>query len=265
MFVHSTMGGVGHWWRDNGNGAMPWAPAANFASDVGSQVTATGTTFNRNFELIYRSNGGRLRHWYYDQSAGRWNDGATFGPTTAVGTPGFVQSHYGPGNFEVVTALSSGKMQHWWRDGGGWHEGLTFGPDRILVRQALDVSAVRLAAGTTAAGAVQKESATAVVGGLREQIVDKPVGLIDKVVPDRLKLPLGDRVSDVGASLIETTTGHLELVCLLNNGTLQHWSRADGSTWAWSSVATFASNCRSAPRPHRGPVRAWRRIGVGQL
>ena len=182
LFVHAPGGGIAHWWRDNGNGALPWAAASGFSNDAASEPTATGTTYNRNFEMIYASSAGRLRHWWFDQTHGTWNDGATFGPTDALGTPGFVQSSYGA-NFEVVAGLASGRMQHWWRDGGGWHAGPVFGSD----------------------------------------------------------------VREAGPSLIQTTKGDLELVCLRADGTLQHWHRADGTTWAWSATATFASGCRTAP------------------
>ncbi|WP_417563337.1 C1 family peptidase [Microbacterium sp.] len=183
LFVHAPAGGgIAHWWRDNGTGSLPWAQASGFANDAASEPTATGTTYNRNFETIYTAASGRLRHWWFDQTHGTWNDGATFGPANAMGTPGFVQSTYGA-NFEVVAGLASGQLQHWWRDGGGWHAGPVFGAN----------------------------------------------------------------VREAGPSLIQTTKGDLELVCLRADGTLQHWARADGTTWAWSATATFASGCRTAP------------------
>ncbi|UUT36436.1 hypothetical protein [Microbacterium elymi] len=52
---------------------------------------------------------------------------------------------------------------------------------------------------------------------------------------------------EAGPSLIQTTKGDLELVCVRADGTLQHWARADGTTWAWSPMASFASGCRTAP------------------
>ena len=126
LFAPGPNSGISHWWRDNANANLPWAQAAGFANDVASPPTALGTTFNRNFELIYRSSGGRLRHWWFNQSNGTWNDGATFGPTDAVATPGFVQSTYGD-NFEVVTARTNGQMQHFWRSDGTWNTGPALG------------------------------------------------------------------------------------------------------------------------------------------
>ncbi len=182
LFVPAPGNVMAHWWRDNGSAAMPWAQTAGFAADVATAPSATGTTFNRNFEVIYGSVSHRLRHWWFNQTSGTWNDGATFGPPDGVGTPGFVQGSYGD-NFEVVTARANGQLQHYWRTGNTWNVGPVFG------------------------------------SGVRE----------------------------AGGSLIQTSRGNLELVCLLESGQLQHWTRADGTTWAWSSGATFAANCSYAP------------------
>jgi hypothetical protein len=275
LFVHDPGGGIAHWWRDNGNGNLPWAKASGFANDAGSEPTATGTTYNRNFEMIYRSSSGRLRHWYFDQNGGSWNDGATFGPTNAVGTPGFVESHYGPGNFEVVTALTTGQMQHWWRDGGGWHAGPVFGNPSILTEpvQAAEQTLQRAtraaslaetaaapaaqAAATSAAPAASAQAPTAAAGATvaASKIAASdlaartlPADAAEQVTPLHLPGPVfGNPVSEVGGSLIETTTGHLELVARLASGALQHWTRADGTTWAWSALTTFAAGTRSAP------------------
>jgi hypothetical protein len=260
LYVHSPSGGVAHWWRENGNGSLAWSQTAGFANDVGSEPTVTGTTYNRNFELIYRSNSGRLRHWWFDQANGGWNDGATFGPTNATGTPGFVESHYGPGNFEVVTALKTGQMQHWWRDGGGWHAGPVFGNPSILVNEIdhARIDAVEAALGKAPADAAQHAEikVQAANRAARDVLLGHPDANAPAqhadVIQNHVGPRIGDvlfnhRVSEVGGSLIETTTGHLELVCVLANGTLQHWTRADGTTWAWSEVTTFASGCRNAP------------------
>jgi hypothetical protein len=232
LFAHDPNGGISHWWRDNGNGNLPWAQASGFANDAGSEPTAIGTTYNRNFEMIYRSGAGRLRHWYFDQTGGSWNDGGTFGPTNAVGTPGFVESSYGPGNFEVVTALANGQMQHWWRDGGGWHAGPVFGNPPIVVHAVADGDGESLADPHDAEAEAETEE-TAEGGPI---IVRPPFPPF-----------LGRPVKEVGGSLVQTTKGNLELVCLLANGQLQHWTRADGTSWAWSAVTTFASGCRTAP------------------
>ena len=124
-------GPIKYWWRDNAAPSLPWAQAKVFGNDARHCPAFTGTTYNRNFELIYWSTAGRLHHWWFDQNAQTWCDGGLFGPTDAAGVPGFIQGNYGaPGNFEVVVRTSGGQLVHWWRDNGGatgWHESVRFG------------------------------------------------------------------------------------------------------------------------------------------
>ncbi|HLI56828.1 MAG TPA: C1 family peptidase [Actinomycetota bacterium] len=116
-----------HWWRDNSSPSLPWAKAEVLGADVGPWTpTLTGTTYNRNFECVYPTIGGQLRHWWFDQSSQKWNEGETFGSGVAAPV-GFVESSYGPGNFEVVYCTASGQLQHYWRDNAfNWHAGPVF-------------------------------------------------------------------------------------------------------------------------------------------
>ena len=123
----ATVGGGGtiqHWWRDNSASGFPWHTAyAPFGGDAAVCPTLTATTYNRNFECVFLTTGGRLHHWWFDQTSHTWNDGGVFGPPgTAWGVPGFIQGNYGaPGNFEVVVRLKDGQLNHWWRmDGPPW-------------------------------------------------------------------------------------------------------------------------------------------------
>lgn len=98
-----------------------------FGNDAAACPTLTGTTFNRNMEVVYLTTGGRLHHWWTGGGGGAWNDGGVFGPAGCDGVPGFIQGDYGaPGNFEVVVS-SHGQLVHLWRDGAGWHESARFG------------------------------------------------------------------------------------------------------------------------------------------
>lgn len=126
--VGSNSSRVLHRWREGGP-PWTWGTAASFATDAAACPTLTGSTFNRNFEVVYITTGGRLHHWWTGGSGtGPWNDGGIFGPTGCNGVPGFVQGDYNaPGNFEVVVSIGGGKLQHVWRDGGGWHNGAIFG------------------------------------------------------------------------------------------------------------------------------------------
>lgn len=116
-----------HRWR-HGGPPWTWGSARSFGNDAAQSPTLTGTTFNRNMEVVYTTTGGRLHHWWVDGGAsGPWNDGGVFGPTGIVGPPGFAQGDYGaPGNLEVVVA-TGGRLQHVWRGGSGWRNGPVFG------------------------------------------------------------------------------------------------------------------------------------------
>ncbi len=116
-----------HWWRDNSSSGLPWAKAETIGNDVADPPTFTATTYNRNFEMVYRTTGGRLHHRYFDQAAQKWDDGPIFGPTNANGAVGFIESSWGPGNFEVVVGIGGAQLQHWWRSGSEWQPSVTFG------------------------------------------------------------------------------------------------------------------------------------------
>ena len=95
LLAPSAGGSFTHWWRDNSSGSLPWSKAETMANDVASLLTHTGTTYNRNFETIYRRSGGQLRHWYFDQASGKWYQGPIFGPGNAVGEVGFAKATTG--------------------------------------------------------------------------------------------------------------------------------------------------------------------------
>ncbi|HEY1428154.1 MAG TPA: C1 family peptidase, partial [Candidatus Tumulicola sp.] len=128
--VARVQNAIRHYWRDNG-GDGNWHAAETFANDAANMPAMTGTTYNRNFELIYNTTASRLHHWFYDQTSGKWTDGGVFGPADADGVPGFIQGDYGaPGNFEVVVRTKEGQLAHWWRTNGPpwtWSESARFG------------------------------------------------------------------------------------------------------------------------------------------
>lgn len=128
-------GQICHRWRDNGTAGYPWAIAETFGpSDGVGMPSFTGTTYNRNFELVYRTNGGSLHHYFFDQNSKTWNDGGTFG-ANILDEAGFIQGNYGaPGNFEVVVMTTGGKLAHWWRTNGPpwtWSNSAIFGSNII--------------------------------------------------------------------------------------------------------------------------------------
>jgi len=119
-----------HEWQEGGTG--PWNLAGRVRSpddwrpipaDVIDCPAVVQSTFNRNFELVYRSNAAPaiagLRHIFLDQASGWWFDAGLFGPSNPVGIPGFVQGNRGaPGDFEVVVMTQSGAVEHWAKHNG---------------------------------------------------------------------------------------------------------------------------------------------------
>jgi len=208
----ATIGGGGnlqHWWRDNGAPGFPWHTAyAPFGGDAAVCPTLTATTYDRNFECVFLTTGGRLHHWWFDQVAKKWNDGGVFGPTDAWGVPGFIQGNYGaPGNFEVVVRTKDGRLNHWWRDDGppwAWHDGGRF----------------------------------------------------------------AQNVEFSGPSLIQShygAQGNFELVCVLDDGTMQHWWRDNDHGMVWNPGPIFGKGCSSAPCMIEGEYGALSEEDVGNF
>ncbi|MGA8499117.1 MAG: C1 family peptidase, partial [Xanthobacteraceae bacterium] len=120
---------VRHYWRDGAS--LKWALAETFANDCEASPSAQATTFNRNFEMVFRTTTNRLHHWYFDQTSGKYADGGVFGPTNVAGFPAFIQGDFGaPGNFELVVQIAGGRLAHWWRPNspiGAWEQSTVFG------------------------------------------------------------------------------------------------------------------------------------------
>jgi Papain family cysteine protease len=256
-----------HWWRDNSSSALPWHKAEVLSNDVASAPTFTGTTYNRNFETIYRTVHSQLRHYWFDQAAQKWNAGVIFGPNNAIGEVGFTESSYGIGNFEVVVAVQGGKLEHWWRAGSTWHQGPTFGANIAsggpsLIESTygnLELIAV-LSGGqmqhwwrngntwtnsaTFGSGIksppcmIQGEFGTPTVpgNGNFELCVATPTGAIEHwwrnnqvtSLPWQKSVTFGQNIARV-ISLLQGSFGfNLELIAQLTDGNLQHYWRDDG-------------------------------------
>jgi hypothetical protein len=227
-----------HRWREGGP-PWTWGVAKSFATDAAVCPTLTGTTFNRNMELVYLTTGGRLHHWWGPGGgSGPWNDGGVFGPTDCQGIPGFVQGDYNaPGNFEVVVKVAGGQLRHVWRDGAGWHNGPKFGANIALSGATLvqgdygsphgnlEVVAV------LSSGAMQHFwrneanfgwNAGAVFGA---GITSPPVMIQGQY----------GMVNEAGPH------GNFEL-CVAAGGKVQHWWRANSGDGQWRQSAVFGSN-----------------------
>lgn len=229
---------VQHWWRQGGDGGdFSWHKGPSFGSNCAACPTFTGTTYNRNFEMVYLTTTRRLHHWYFDQAGGQWHDGGEFGPTDAVGIPGFIQSNYGaPGNFEVVVRTADGRLNHWWRDDGppwAWHDGGRFGGGIAYSGASL----VQSHYGNQG----NLELVAVTFGGQMQHFWrDDDHGNVwhaGVMFGSNILSPPCMIEGQFGAGN-ENAVGNFEL-CVAVNGSVQHWWRNNSSAMQWSQSATF--------------------------
>jgi len=230
---------VRHYWRDGAS--LNWSLAETFGNDCAVCPSATGTTFNRNFEMVFRTTANRLHHWYFDQAQGKYFDGGVFGPTDVAGNPGFIQGDYGaPGNFELVVMIAGGQLVHWWRPNtpiGAWVQSVAFGSNVAHSGPAL----------------VQRPD-----NGL-DVVVANVDGTMQRYYRDdqagdtwSARETFGSNVQsapvmiqgEYGASN-ETVQGNYEL-CVAVGGKIQHWWRDNAGTGNWSMSTQFGTNVAGA-------------------
>lgn len=227
-----------HWWRDNGNPALPWSKAEVLGNDVGNIPTLTGTTYDRNFETVYSTTSSRLHHWYFDQGTQKWNEGPVFGPVDAVRGPvGFIESSYGPGNFEVVACRRTAQLEHWWRDTSfNWHQGPDFG----AAIAAMGATLIQSTWGNLELVAVledgQMQHWWRNDGGTMAWFVGGTFGAgISAASPPVMIQGQYGMANEYG-------NGNFELCVALPDGTVQHWWRNNQVPgFPWSLSATFGS------------------------
>jgi C1A family cysteine protease len=238
---------IRHYWRDGVS--LQWNVAETQGNDCFASPCVQGTTYNRNFELVYETtsegaSGCRLHHRYYDQASAKWGDGGLFGPSSpndVEGLAGFIQGDYNaPGNFEVVVRTADRALQHWWRDNGAggpqtWAESAAFGSNvafsaAALVQRfdnGLDVIC------TTPNGTMQRywrddpnHKAWQACETFGSQVKSPPV-MIE---------------GQYGAT-DETVAGNYEL-CVAVNGAIQHWYKVSPENPAskWAMSTTFGQN-----------------------
>lgn len=198
-------GNVEHWYRENSNwqkqwnsggpirSADPWRPLPADAVDVPAVVQSS---FNRNYELLYRCSENRLHHAYFDQASGWWFDARVVGDAgvdfvNGIGIPGFIQSDRGaPGDFEVVAVNRAGAAEHWTKHNshpwtrlpGQWYRREVFGSG---------------------------------FGFSGPSLVQSRLGV---------------------TSIPENARGELHYVGATSAGELQHWRRGPGASWQFLST-----------------------------
>ena len=175
--------------------------------DCAGIPSVLGSTYFRNFEVLYQTTSGELRLCLFDQLTNTWIDRGPLGPLDASnklipnwadGIAGFIQVNVGaPGNFEVVVRRPNGVLDNWWRDSvdnnGQWASKGTFGSGILL----------------SAAALVQRWAKNG--------------------------------VPDVGAP------AGLDLVCVTTKNVMQRWWRDDINSKPWTAYETFGANVESPP------------------
>ena len=260
LFVRRGMN-IEHWYRENSAPTLPWVRVGKvrsadpwrdtFHDDALDGAAAIQSTFNRNFELVYRSTYNQLRHVFFNQASGWWEDGTLFGPQNPAGIPGFIQSNRGaPGDFEVVAADTSGSGRitrqtqqlsvveaagHVVRTRGSWPPMLhSEGPDscsRSSVAPACQNGSGELhyvCAKTNRQMYHYRRAATgwALVGAFGAGVDSAPC-LIEGTYG------AGDEVA----------VGNFEL-CVAVGGTIEHWWRYNASLGPWTRAAVFGGGVR---------------------
>ncbi len=232
-----------HRWREGGP-PWTWGTSLSFANDAAVCPTLTGTTFDRNMEVVYLTTGSRLHHWWGPGGGtGPWNDGGIFGPTDCRGVPGFIQGDYNaPGNFEVVVLVSGGQLQHVWRDGAGWHNGPRFGSNLALSGATLVQGTY---VGSTGHGnmevvAVRNDGTMQHFWRDEQSFSWNPGAVFGAGIgsPPVMIQGLYGMRDEMGPH------GNFEL-CVAAGGQVQHWWRANSGDVQWRHSATFGHDVQA--------------------
>jgi hypothetical protein len=259
MFVKVGMN-IEHWYRENSDVTYPWRRVGlvqstdpwrqTFADDALDCPAALQSTFNRNYELIYRSTYRRLRHVYFDQASNLWNDATIFGPIDPAGIPAFIQSNRGaPGDFEVIVQTLSGQVEHWTKRNsapwthlpGEWYLRQRFGSSIGFAGPALVQSKLGLT-GSPENGSGELHYVCAGANGQMQHWRCaasgswSPIGTFGQGVTSAPCMIEGT----YGAG-DEMGVGNFEL-CVAVGNQIEHWWRHNASAGPWTRSAAFGTN-----------------------
>jgi hypothetical protein len=123
MMRANPAGGLTQVWRDGSS--WVWSVGSNWVAldsagkpqvgqYVNGQPSMLGSSFNRDFEVLFWGDSGTLNHWYYSETRGGWYfTGQLNYPAPAVqnsfsGYPGFVETD--DSNFAIVVRNSDGSL-----------------------------------------------------------------------------------------------------------------------------------------------------------
>jgi hypothetical protein len=112
--------GIKHIYRNGGEGGdWSWHVAETLlvknekgkivsGNKVVGHPVITGTSFNRNFEILYWEQGGYLHGWYFNQLNNVWYDTGIQGNGHIAGYPGFTQKQNSV--FAITTRMTDGSL-----------------------------------------------------------------------------------------------------------------------------------------------------------
>jgi hypothetical protein len=212
----------------------------------GNMIESGNGSRHRNFEMVATiGGGGMLQHWWRDNDAlpFPWSQAyAPFGGDAAF-CPTLTASTFDR-NFECVFPTIEGRLHHWFFDQASqaWTDGGVFGPSDVYSVPGF------IQSNYTAPG--NFEVVVAVRGRLthwRRQN-GPPWAWTEQA-------SFGWDVQYSGPSLVQShfgTPGNLDVVCVLDDGQMQHWSRENDSVpWlpqeVFGPLAPFRSSCSSGP------------------
>lgn len=191
-----------------------------------------------NFEVVVRTNDNCLEHWWRDNGgAMNWAESASFGGVIALSAAALVQRF--DRGLDVICVTSGGTMQRYWRNDPVamvWQACESFGSN--IKSPPVMIEGQYGATDETVAG--NYELCVAVGGGIQHWY---------KVSPENpgsawaMSTTFGQNVQQV-LGLIQSSFGFdLEVIALLNDGTLQHFWRYS-SDLSWHAGPIFGSTVK---------------------
>jgi len=193
-----------------------------------------------NFEVVVRTGDGTLQHWWRDNGAGgpmTWAESTAFASNVAFSAAALVQ-RFDQG-LDVICTTPNETMQRYWRDDPnhkGWQACETFGSQ--VKSPPVMIEGQYGATDETVAG--NYELCVAVNGAIQHWYKGSPENPASTWA---MSTSFGQNVQQV-LGLIQSSFGFdLEVIALLNDGSLQHFWRY-ASDLSWHAGPIFGSTVR---------------------
>jgi Papain family cysteine protease len=207
---------------------------------AGSMFESGNGAMHRNFEL-FLPKGGTVQQWYRDGSDFTWHFVHDIGNDVGIYQINAIPSTWNR-NFEVVYQTKGGGLHHWAFDQASqkWLDLGVFGPGDAAGMPSLIQGNFGMPANLelvicTASGQIEHCWKT---GGVWKQGVRFAANVAATGTLIQAGKPDDARSIYTGTP---PTAGHLELVCTLKSGQLQHWFRDDEHNFAWNWRSTFGA------------------------